>query len=45
MEGSDDDSDNYVDIDSDEESTIFQEFAQHKNDYYMNKLEYAKVTP
>lgn len=37
--------DNDADGDSDEDSTFFAEFSQHKNDYYINKLEYEKVTP
>lgn len=29
----------------DDEELMFEEFRLHKKDYYMNKLEYAQVTP
>ncbi|XP_041976065.1 5'-3' exoribonuclease 1 isoform X2 [Aricia agestis] len=41
----DDDDDEYEDIDSsDEEANMQMEFILHKKDYYMNKLDYSKVT-
>ncbi|XP_046669351.1 5'-3' exoribonuclease 1 isoform X2 [Homalodisca vitripennis] len=47
LEGSEDDDDNYTTVDSDEEDegTSFAEFCAHKNNYYIEKLEYDKVTP
>ncbi|XP_047520922.1 5'-3' exoribonuclease 1 isoform X3 [Pieris napi] len=38
-----DDDDEYEET-SDEEATIEMEFILHKKDYYMNKLDYSKVT-
>lgn len=43
--GDEDLNDNEADVYSDAGSTFFAEFSQHKNDYYVNKLEYEKVTP
>lgn len=44
-----DDDENYTDIESDEEENeegVAQaEFNAMKNNYYIEKLEYAKVTP
>ena len=34
-----------IDWDGDSDDLFKAEFRQHKNAYYMNKLEYAKVTP
>lgn len=48
LEGSDDDDENYIDIDSDEDdedSTSYAEFCAHKNNYYVEKMDYEKVTP
>lgn len=36
----------YSESDTEEEDDLMNaEFIQHKNDYYMNKLDYSKVTP
>ncbi|GLV41654.1 pacman [Carabus blaptoides fortunei] len=35
----------YSEPDTEEDDLMNAEFIQHKNDYYMNKLDYSKVTP
>ncbi|KAG7299899.1 hypothetical protein JYU34_016922 [Plutella xylostella] len=45
IEDVDGDDEDYEDIDSsDEEANFNMEFKLHKKDYYMNKLDYSKVT-